>query len=304
MSTADSQAPRTLDELLRSRAATIPDVPIAAYPTSAEPDSYERHTARQLDRYATAAAHHYRAVFGNRTRNAPERVIALLAVSDLDYLVAQFALGRLGFTVLLLSTRLSPEAVCSLLDKTNCRDLVYSTSLKEKVEAVSAVLPLRSTPLLGDYRGEPGPPIELDLDPEFETSTSCHIMHSSGSTGFPKPIRNIHKSYLYNAANNFGLRGFITLPLYHNHGMSSFYRALHAGKVLYFYNPTLPLSARQLTAVFKHLGAELEIFYGVPYALKVLATPDGLQLLKRFKVVMFGGSACPDDLGDMLVDAG
>ena len=42
----------------------------------------------------------------------------------------------------------------------------------------------------------------------------------------------------------------------------------------------------------------------MPYALKVLATDEGLQLLKGFKVVMFGGSACPDDLGDLLVDAG
>ena len=51
------------------------------------------------------------------------------------------------------------------------------------------------------------------------------------------------------AANNFDMRGFITLPLFHNHGLSSFFRALYAGKVIYFYNPNLPLSARQLTAV-------------------------------------------------------
>src|SRR5688572_12886787 len=104
MITTEPQVPRTLDELLRSRAATMPDAPIVAYPTSPAPDSYELHTARQLDHYATRAAHHYRTVFGNRTRNAPERVVALLASSDLDYPVTQFALGRLGFTPLLLST--------------------------------------------------------------------------------------------------------------------------------------------------------------------------------------------------------
>src|SRR5687768_16322461 len=86
--------------------------------------------------------------------------------------------------------------------------------------------------------------------------------------------------------------------------MSSFYRALYAGKTLYFYNPNLPLSARQLTAVFKHLGPELQICDGVPYALKLLANEEGVELLKQFKMVMFGGSACPDDLGDMLVNAG
>ncbi len=304
MSPSPTQEPRTLDELLRHRAATIPDVPIAAYPTSAEPDSYEAHTARQLDQYATRAAHQYRTVFGNRTRNEPERVVALFATSDLDYVVAQFAVGRLGFTPLLLSTRLSPEAIASLLEKTNCSDIVYSEGFQAKIDSVSALRPVRSMLICSDYRSGPISEIELDLDLEFETSTACNILHSSGSTGLPKPIRNIHQSYIYNAANNFGLKGFITLPLFHNHGLSSFIRALYSGKVLYFYNPTLPLSARQLTAVFKHLGAELEIFYGVPYALKLLATDEGVALLKKFKMVMFGGSACPDDLGDLLVDAG
>ncbi|HEY6078895.1 MAG TPA: SDR family oxidoreductase [Polyangiaceae bacterium] len=298
------QQPRTIDELLRLRAASMPDVPIAAYPTTAEPDSYEAHTARQLDDYATRAAHHYRGIFGNRTRGSAERVVALLALGDLDYLVAQFALGRLGFTVLLLSTRLSAEAICSLLEKTNCTDLVYSEPNRDKLDELVALRPLKVAEQFAGYRSGPVSEIDIELDLDQETNTSCNILHSSGSTGFPKPIRNIHKNYIHNASINFDMRGFITLPLFHNHGLSSFFRALYSGKVIYFYNPNLPLSARQLTAVFKHLGDQLEIFYGVPYALKVLANPEGLELLKRFEIVMFGGSACPDDLGDMLVEAG
>ena len=307
MGSTQTQEPRTLDELLRQRAATMPDTPIAAYPTSAAPDSYQRHTARQLDEYATRAAHRYQEVFGHRERSSPPHVVALLAASDLDYLVALFALGRLGLTPLLLSTRLSPEAIVSLLATTGCNAIVYSAPHRERVDAIQALRPdrpIRAAPLCTDYETGPVDELRIDLEPEFETNTACNILHSSGSTGFPKPIRNIHKNYIYNASFNLGMKGFITLPLFHNHGLSSFLRALYAGKVLHFYNPYLPLSARQLTAVFKHLGSELEIFYGVPYALKVLATDEGLRLLERFKVVMFGGSACPDDLGDMLVDAG
>jgi thioester reductase-like protein len=304
MGSSQTPEPRTLDELLRQRAATMADTPIAAYPTSAAPDSYRLHTARQLDEYATRAAHRYQEVFGHRERNSPPHVVALLAASDLDYLVALFALGRLGLTPLLLSTRLSPEAIVSLLEKTGCTEIVHSTAHREKVEAIDALRPVKAAPLVSDYQTGPVVDLRVDLDPEFETSTACNILHSSGSTGFPKPIRNIHKNYIYNASFNLGMRGFITLPLFHNHGLSSFLRALYAGKVLYFYDPNLPLSARQLTAAFQHLGSELEVFYGVPYALKVLATDEGLRLLKNFKVVMFGGSACPDELGDLLVNNG
>lgn len=296
--------PRTIDELLRMRASASPDLPIAAFPTSKEPDSYEEHTAGQLDDYATRGAHHYQAFFGNRERNSPEQAIALLAVSDLDYVATVFALGRLGFTVLCLSTRLSPEAICNLLEKTNCGSMVFEPDHQATVDKITAQRPLHTAPIFKNYRSGPLIEIEIDLDPDFETNTSCNILHSSGSTGFPKPIRNIHKSYVYNASINLGLRGFITLPLFHNHGMCSFLRALYAGKTIYFYNPHLPLSARLITAVFKHLGDKLEVFYGVPYALKLLANKEGIEMLKRLKVVMFGGSACPDDLGNLFVDAG
>jgi len=296
--------PRTIDELLRLRAAEHPDTPIVAYPTSDAPDSYQTHTARQLDEYTTRAAHHYRALFGNRTRNAPEQVVALLSESDLDYLVALLALGRLGFTVLCLSTRLGPEAIDSLLTQTRCTALVHGTNHQPKVDRLAQRTTLRTATLFSEYKSGPVTELTIDLDPEFETNTSCNILHSSGSTGFPKPIRNIHKSYLYNASHNLGMRGFITLPLFHNHGMASFLRALHAAKTLYFYHPHLPLSTRHLLATIRHLGPNLEVFYGVPYALKLLATPEGIELLKRFKVVMFGGSACPDELGDQLVAAG
>jgi thioester reductase-like protein len=304
MGTTTAPEARTLDELLRLRARSAPDAAIVAFPTSAEPDSYEPHTAGQLDAYASRAARYYQGWFGQRETGSTERVVALLASSNLDYLVAQLALGRLGFTPLLLSTRLSPEAVCSLLERTDCRDLVFSSAHRAKVESIAALRPLGSAAICADYRSGPIYELDVDLDLDFESSTSCNILHSSGSTGFPKPIRNVHRSFIHNASMSFDMRGFITLPLFHNHGLSSFFRALYAGKVLYFYNPNLPLSERQLLAVFEHLGPELEIFYGVPYALKLLATPRGLELLKQFKMVMFGGSACPDDLGDLLVRAG
>ncbi len=48
-----------------------------------------------------------------------------------------------------------------------------------------------------------------------------------------------------------------------------------------------------------------DIFLGVPYALKLLAeTEHGIQVLRDCKLVLFGGSSCPDDLGDRLVEGG
>lgn len=99
------------------------------------------------------------------------------------------------------------------------------------------------------------------------------------------------------------MKAFITLPLYHNHGICNLYRAFWSKKAIHLYNADLPLTCNHLIKILK--AHDFEIFYGVPYALKLLAEADeGLSLLAQLKIVMYGGSACPDDLGDVLVEHG
>lgn len=99
------------------------------------------------------------------------------------------------------------------------------------------------------------------------------------------------------------MTAFMTLPLYHNHGISNFFRAVHNGKSIHLYNAQLPLTCDHLCETLRQ--HQFEIFYGVPYALKLLAERDiGIALLRALKVVMYGGSACPDELGDLLVSNG
>jgi hypothetical protein len=89
------------------------------------------------------------------------------------------------------------------------------------------------------------------------------------------------------------------------HGHSNLYRAMYAVKPLYLF-PTgsIPLTSANVVKLLQQ-APDVEALYGVPLALKLLAeTPEGLQVLKGLKLVMFGGSACPDELGDLLVNEG
>lgn len=48
-----------------------------------------------------------------------------------------------------------------------------------------------------------------------------------------------------------------------------------------------------------------DLLHCVPYVLKLLAeSEEGIACLASVKLVIFGGSACPDDLGDRLVRHG
>lgn len=99
------------------------------------------------------------------------------------------------------------------------------------------------------------------------------------------------------------MRGFIMLPLFHAHGLSSVFRAFSSMKEIHMHNADLPLTSKNLLETLQENN--FEIFYSVPYALKLLGeTVTGIRALAKLKIVMFGGSACPDALGDRLVENG
>lgn len=225
----------------------------------------------------------------------------------MDYVASIFALSRLGFAVLLLSNRLATEAYVHLLKGTNCRRIVNSENLSKAVARIRSELDITSYPLLAqpdyDVRNAAIPRFPRRIGSSDQSRKTAFIIHSSGSTGYPKPIFQTHEACLSNYSSSFGFRAFLTLPLYHNHGLSSFFRAIYSGKELAMFNANLPLSGTNLIEAMA--AVKPESFHGVPYALKLLAESErGIQALKDCKLVLFGGSSCPDDLGDELVNKG
>ncbi|KAK4096417.1 acetyl-CoA synthetase-like protein [Parathielavia hyrcaniae] len=305
----DDSTIRTVGELVRRRAVSHPDRVIVSYPSSGI--DYVDYTMQQLDVFAYRVATGYQRIIPTRTSSAdPPTVVALLGPSDLDYIVTMLALVKLGHTVLFLSTRISPAAIASLISTTSANVLLAAPAHAEVARAtqqgiqglvVDEIAP-RST---YEFPIEVHANTRLDqtLDPCTETNNVVYIIHSSGSTGLPKPIYQTHKAAIANYAVSMEMRAFITLPLYHNHGICNFFRAVYSGKSLHVYNASLPLTHDHLVSIMtRH---RFEIFYGVPYALKLLAESDkGIQILRSLKIVMYGGSACPDELGDRLVDCG
>ncbi|KAE8148866.1 hypothetical protein BDV25DRAFT_141355 [Aspergillus avenaceus] len=297
----------TIHDLLRARAnGACADKPIVAYP--AKGIKYEYYTPRQLYEYVEAASNHYaKAIPQRRSSEDPVQVVGLLGPSDFEYLITLMAISRLGHTVLLLSTRIAEDAYVSLVDVTKATLLISYPNFHSMAVNVSKRTGVAVQPVLAraDYdKPASAPTRKSRLDGPTEAKNVCWIIHSSGSTGHPKPIYQTHAGAVKNYANNFGLKGFITLPLFHAHGISCLFRAMHSQKLIYMYNAELPLTASSLlSTLLEH--PEIEILYAVPYALKLLSeTEKGLESLARLELVMFGGSSCPKPIGDKLVQNG
>lgn len=303
------QNARTISELISLRARFAGDKAILGYPT--ERVNYVEYTYGQIDAFTAAGARHFAPRLPLRPDStAVESVVAILGPSSLDYLVTVLALSRLGFTVLFLSTRISEAAYISLLRSTNCSHICIDSSFHRTIAGVKAQLPeLNVLEVLGRPDFETPSQDQTrqqacqQLDLNQESGKISWIIHSSGSTGLPKPIYQTHGAALRNYENNMDMEGFITLPLFHAHGLSSVLRGFTSYKKIFMYNASIPLTSQNLLEIGRKYS--FEIFYGVPYALKLLSESDeGIEMLKKMKVVMFGGSACPDGLGDLLVEHG
>lgn len=126
-----------------------------------------------------------------------------------------------------LSPRLSYQAMVNLMQETECRCLVYYTlpQLRPVVDQVQlamgvTTLPMRSRP---DYNVsiEDSRPFVREFDVWEEKERYAAIMHSSGSTGLPKPIYCKHTRFTQPYETGPGDRDLFTLPLLVKAALSS-----------------------------------------------------------------------------------
>lgn len=198
-----NHVPRTIDELMRLRAFQQPNEPILAYPV--HNTDYLEYTYRELDVFAYYVGQQYvQRITQRRSSAEKEKVVALLGPSNLDYLISVLALTKSGFTVMFLSTRLSDAAYLSLLESTQCRDLITHESFSMTTERLCKTMPDLSAHPIAQPTSYAFPTqgndqntcLDFQLDLDLEAQKICWIIHSSGSTGLPKPILQTHKAAL------------------------------------------------------------------------------------------------------------
>lgn len=139
---------------------------------------------------------------------------------------------------------------------------------------------------------------------EEENQSLLYVLHSSGSTNFPKPLGSTQRAFLTRYARLMPTRSTLsTVPLCHAYGHFNLWGSLSNGKSLYIIPAWVPLTIQNLIKALK--GCRPEQFNAVPHTLKLFASsPQASAELAKTKAVLTAGSSCPDEVGDALVDAG
>jgi acyl-CoA synthetase (AMP-forming)/AMP-acid ligase II len=239
----------------------------------------------------------------SRLEKAP--VIGILANSSLHFIITLLGLSRLGYASLLLSTRLASPAILRLLELSECNAILTAPNFHAILAEVQIERDVTLFELLKpeEYYGVDAPVFTRIYNPEKENTKQIVIIHSSGSTGLPKPIYLTNRSCIAAFSTNLDRRALMTQPLFHSFGFYETFRSIYSGKPMYYFNYSLPLTKQNLIAAIERVKPDL--MFCVPYILKLLGeSEEGIRCLANIDLVMYGGSACPDNLGDLLVKNG
>ncbi|KAE9398727.1 acetyl-CoA synthetase-like protein [Gymnopus androsaceus JB14] len=258
------------------------------------------------------AAWDFDSKFGaRRSSSEPSKVVGILARSDAAYMVTIYALHKCGIVPLLISPRNSRAAIVNLLKLTNSTAIIVDSFNRSEAEA--SAVELGSLPV-HDIASLPLPnasskPFPFDLRWEDECDKPVLYLHTSGSTGLPKPVPwnshfVMHQGYYPPnfAAKYSGSSVLATLPLFHGSGV-----ALTRGSLIWlgwrvmFADPSKPVTANALVEFCKSPNRP-DILIGAPSVIEEIASFEGgLDVMRSLKFWFFVGAPVPPHFGSLLV---
>ncbi|KAG2211209.1 hypothetical protein INT47_006328 [Mucor saturninus] len=251
-------------------------------------------------------------------------VLSFISDHGVNYLIVMLAMMKLRVTMMAISPRNSEAANVSLLEKTKSKLLIANVKYENIAKSVSAQVPgvklIVLEPLdINALSEEPlNPDHQKLLNTTFSDSDiekSALIIHSSGSTAFPKPIY-LSNRYLFNMINltHFNINDkegldnlddtdcFLSCgPLFHIFGFFAiFTMATVGGKVAYL--EKLPASQAEIDFALKAnrctaICAPPLIFEQmIPY----LKEKNDFSAVKRLKIAIYGGAPLKHEAGEWL----
>ncbi|KAI1439035.1 acetyl-CoA synthetase-like protein [Xylaria sp. CBS 124048] len=322
MATVDEHRSRcrehSMPDVVDKRAREDPDAVYGIWPV--QPDSYSAGvrtiTYLQLANIVNGLAWAIVKKFGPSENK--DEVLAYVGPNDVRFTALVLAGIKTGYSIFFTSPRNSPEAHRKLFERLQCHKFIASDLTQQLALGVlRAVLPMHSTtiPSVDELISTWYPPYKITkrfhesfLDPLF-------IIHTSGSTGIPKPLIWTQETVIRHLVTSFraspegevsrdslvrGKRILTTLPSFHGAGLIQYFlNAIPSGAV-----PIVPaiaasiVTAQGVVDALKQTPADVAIM--VPSVVAELAqNPELLDYCARnLQCIFYVGGDLPDAIGD------
>ncbi|KAI9712767.1 MAG: putative NRPS-like protein biosynthetic cluster [Bogoriella megaspora] len=299
-------------------AELVPDHPIFAYPKTELPkDGFVDVSAKKLANAINRTAWYLEEVLGKNPEGFP--TIGYIGFSDIRYFLFFFGAIKAGYKMLFLSPRNSVEGHLNVLEKSECHTYLVAKGyhfdhvLKER-EMKTAIVP-ELDELLDEAEV---PKYPYDKDFEQAQSDPCLVLHTTGSTGLPKPItwkNAILSTYegwrtipaiddyvpmteIYAEAS----RAYNAMPLFHTSGLNIGITMSFILGVTTVY-PAAKASANPAYVDEMHKYAKVDASIGPPTTYEELShDPVSLDRVNKMHWILVCGAPLSQTAGDVIAE--
>ncbi|KAF7916863.1 hypothetical protein BELL_0163g00100 [Botrytis elliptica] len=301
------------DELARS----VPDHSIFAYPKTDMPqDGFVEVSARSFANAINRTAWYLESILG-KAPAGEFPAVAYQGHSDIRYFLFMFGAIKAGYKMLYLSPRNSVAGSLNVLEKSDCH--IFLTARNTHVENILSQRNMRTATV---------PELEELLEDEevraypysksfAEARTDpCLVLHTTGSTGLPKPItwkNEILSTYeawrTIPAVDGYvpttevyqqSRRAYNLMPLFHTSGLNiGITMSLLLGVTTVYGSANVVPHAAYADEIHKYGGVDASI--GPPSIYEELShDPKSLERIHNFNYILVCGAAISQTAGDII----
>ena len=227
-----------------------------------------------LTNIVNKTAHYYFEHGINRNNN-----IAILGNNSIEYVIAIYALWKIGAIPVPINTRLTDNEITSILHSSNCNILLHDSNFTNRFTEIDSII------MVVKSEGQ-----TLKTPTELNPNDTAVIIYTSGSSGKPKGVEitnnNLYQSYIA-ATKSFAFSSsdkfLASLPFYHIGGFAIINRALLSGGTL-----VLPKSIKQMDIVESMTKQNPTVVSLVPTMLKRMLK-DKVKPNNKLRYLFLGG---------------
>ncbi|TAQ86889.1 hypothetical protein B7494_g4804 [Chlorociboria aeruginascens] len=300
------------DELARK----VPEHPLFAFPKTDLPqDGFVEVNAKCFANAINRTSWYLESLLGKAPAGFPS--VGYMGSSDLRYFLLMFGAIKAGYKMLYLSPKNSVAGHLNVLQKSDCH--IFLSSKNTHVEHIYSqrVMQTAIVPDLEELLDEtPVPMYPYNKTFEEARKDPCLVLHTTGSTGLPKPItwkleilstyeawrtvptvdEHVSTTEVYQEAR----RAYNSMPLFHTSGLNTgITMSLLLGVTTVFGSASVVPHAAYADEMHKYAGVDASI--GPPSIYEELSRePTSLERIGKFRYILVCGAPISQVAGNIL----
>ncbi|KAF4627917.1 hypothetical protein G7Y89_g10235 [Cudoniella acicularis] len=296
-------------------AVTVPDHPLFSYPKTANPqDGFVDVSSRCFANAINRTSWYLKSLLG-----VPENfdTICYMGPNDIRYFLFMFAAIKVGYKMLFLSPRNNLEGHLNVLEGVDCQIFLYGKDTH--VQHILSQRPMSNfvAPELEELLDSSS----VDMYPYMKTFEEacmdpCLVLHTTGSTGLPKPITwkvgilstyeawrtiphvdgYIPNTEIYQQSS----RAYTSMPLFHTSGLNAGITwSLLLGVTLVYGAPHVVPNSAYADEMHKYAGVDASM--GAPSLYEELSrNPESLERINQLHYVVASGAPLSQKAGALI----